>query len=259
MSRMSFGNDFVDAVILVGGFLGGTGNDQRRARFVDQDRVHFVDDREVMPALHAILQIVLHVVAQVIEAEFVVRAVGDVGGVGGAALRVVQIVHDHADRKPQHLVDRAHPLRVAAGQVIVHGDDVHALAGERIQIGGQRGDERFSFARLHLRNFSLVQDDSADQLHVEMAHAERAAARFAHQRKRRHDRGLERLLAAFACSSGSSRSSAFQAALHFGAFSASVRSPICASERFFISGSSALIAADHAAESASRRARAWCR
>ena len=97
------GNDFVDAVILVGGFLGRAGDDQRRARLVNQDRVHFVHDGEVVAALHALRQIVLHVVAQIIEAELVVRAVGDVGGVGGAALHVVQIVHDHAHRSPSIL------------------------------------------------------------------------------------------------------------------------------------------------------------
>ena len=46
----------VDAVILVGGFLGRAGNDQRGARFVDQDRVHFVDHGEVVAALHAIVE-----------------------------------------------------------------------------------------------------------------------------------------------------------------------------------------------------------
>ena len=38
------GNDAVDLVVLVGGFFARPGNDQRRAGFVDQDRVHFVDD-----------------------------------------------------------------------------------------------------------------------------------------------------------------------------------------------------------------------
>ena len=47
-------NDFVDAVILVGGFFGGAGNDQRSAGFVDQDRVDFVDDGEMVAALDAI-------------------------------------------------------------------------------------------------------------------------------------------------------------------------------------------------------------
>jgi len=39
-----------DLVILVGGFLAGTGDDERGARFVDQDGIDFVDDGVVMPA-----------------------------------------------------------------------------------------------------------------------------------------------------------------------------------------------------------------
>ena len=74
-----FGNDLVDAVVLVGGFVARSGNDERRSRFVDQDRVDFVDDREVVPALDALRDVELHVVAQIIEAEFVVGSVGDVG------------------------------------------------------------------------------------------------------------------------------------------------------------------------------------
>ena len=188
------GNDLVDAVVLVGGFLGGAGNDQRSARFVDQDGVHFVDDGELVAALDAIVQVVLHVVAQVVEAEFVVGAVGDVGGVGGAALHVVQIVDDHADGQAQHVVNGAHPFGVAAGQVVVDGDDVHAAAGERVQIGGQGGDERLAFAGLHFGDFAFVQDHAADQLHVEMAHAQRAAARFADQGERRDQGRLDRIL-----------------------------------------------------------------
>ena len=76
------GDDAVDLVVLVGGFLAGAGDDQRRAGFVDQDRVHFVDDGVVVAALDAILEAELHVVAQVVEAELVVGAVGDVGVVG---------------------------------------------------------------------------------------------------------------------------------------------------------------------------------
>ena len=55
------------------------------ARLVDQDRVDLVDDREMMAGAATHLRdFVLHVVAQVVEAEFVVGAVGDVAGIGGA-------------------------------------------------------------------------------------------------------------------------------------------------------------------------------
>ena len=129
-----------------------------------------------MAALHAILDFELHVVAQVVEAEFVVGAVGDVGGVGGAALVVVEVVDDDADGEAEELVDLAHPLGVALGQVVVDGDHVDAVAGERVEIAGEGGDEGFAFAGPHFGDLALVQHHAADQLHVEVAHLHGAPA-----------------------------------------------------------------------------------
>ena len=56
---------------------------------------------KLVAALHAIGQVVFHVVAQIIEAEFVVGAVGDVRAVGRAALHVVEVVDNHAHRHAQ--------------------------------------------------------------------------------------------------------------------------------------------------------------
>ena len=47
-------NDAIDFVVQVGRFLRRARDDQRRARFVDQDAVDLVDDREVVPALHVL-------------------------------------------------------------------------------------------------------------------------------------------------------------------------------------------------------------
>ena len=99
--------------------------------------------------------------------------------VGVLALLVVEVVDDDADREAEELVEAAHPLRVAAGQVVVDGDDVDALAFERIQVARQGGDQRLSFTGLHFGDFAFVKDHAADQLHVEMAHVEDAAAGFA--------------------------------------------------------------------------------
>ena len=86
----------------------------------------------------------------------------------------------HADGEAEELVDLAHPLGVALGQVVVDGDDVHALAGERVEIDRQRGDQRLALAGLHLGDLALVQHHAADELHVEVALAERALGGFAH-------------------------------------------------------------------------------
>ena len=64
--------------------VGPTRDDQRRAGFVDEDRVDLVDDGEGVAALHLVVARDGHVVAQVVEAELVVGAVGDAGGVGAA-------------------------------------------------------------------------------------------------------------------------------------------------------------------------------
>ena len=171
-------DDAVDLVVEVRRFLGGTGDDERRPRFVDEDAVDFVDDRVVVTALHVVREVELHVVAQVVEPELVVRAVGDVAAVGDLAFLVVQVVLDDADRHPEEAVDAAHPLRVAAGQVVVDRDDVDALALERVEVGRQRRDERLAFAGLHLGDLAAVEDDAADELDVEVPHVQHAAAGF---------------------------------------------------------------------------------
>ena len=101
-------NIAVDGVVEFGTVVERTGNDQRRARLVDQDRVDFVDDGIGMAALDHVLQPVLHVVAQIVEAEFVIGGVGDVAGVGLLALGVVQAVHDVADGQAEE-TDRSGP------------------------------------------------------------------------------------------------------------------------------------------------------
>ena len=91
------------------------------------------------------------------------------------------------------MVDRAHPVGVALGQVVVDRDDVHALAGQRIEVGGQRRDQRLALAGAHLGDLALVQHHAADQLHVEVAQAERAARGLAHHGKGLGQQVVERL------------------------------------------------------------------
>ena len=185
-------DDPIDLVIEVGRFLRRAGNDQRRPRFVDQDAVDFVDDGEVMAALHVVREVELHVVAEVVEAELVVGAVGDVAGVGDLALLVVQIVLDDADRHAEEAVDAAHPLGVAPGEVVVDRDDVDALALEGVEVRRQRRHQRLAFSGLHLGDPAAMQHDAADELDVEMAHVEHAPAGFANDREGLGQQVLER-------------------------------------------------------------------
>ena len=175
-------HDAIGAHVLVR----GAGDDERRARLVDEDGVHLVHDDEL-------LGIKLHVVAQIVEAEFVVGAVGDVRGVSGLAFLVVQTVHDDAGAQAEETVELAHPLGVATGEVIVDRHHMHALAGQRIERHGQRGHKGLALAGLHFGDLALVQDHAADELHVIVAHAQHAARGLPHQSKNLGQQIVQRL------------------------------------------------------------------
>ena len=179
--------------------LGRAADDEGRAGFVNEDVVHLVHYGEVAaPALHLQVGFQGHIVAQVVKAEFVVGAVENVGAVGiGAGHRdeagvaalagvgqlgvvaVGGIVLEAADGEAEEVIDRAHPDGVAAGEVVVDGDDVDGVAGEGVEVGGQCSDQGFAFAGFHFGDFALVQDGAADELDIVMALAEGAAGGFA--------------------------------------------------------------------------------
>ncbi len=177
--------------VQVRGFLGLAADDERRPGLVDEDVVDLVDDREALVALDPLVELDDHVVAQVVEAELVVRAVRDVGGVRLAPIdraqvqqplvgrrevrveHVRRVVGDHPEADAQEVEHRAHPLRVAPGEVVVRGDDVDAAPGERVEDGGEGRQEGLAFAGPHLGDLALVQDHAADELDVVQAHPER--------------------------------------------------------------------------------------
>ena len=190
---VELGKERVDGVVEFRTVVERPGDDQRRARLVDQDRVDFVDDGEEVAALDHVLEPVLHVVAQIVEAVFVVGAVGDVARIGFLALGIVEAVDDDAGGHAEEAVDLPHPFGVAPGEIVVDGDDVDALAGQRVKVDRKRRDQRLAFAGLHLGDIAFVQHHAADQLHVEMPLAERALGRLAHGGEGRNQKFVEGL------------------------------------------------------------------
>ena len=153
---------------------GGAGNDERRAGLVDEDRVDLVDDAVVMVALHLVLLARGHaVVAQVVEAELRSGAVGDVAVVHLAPEVVGHELLDAADGNAEKIVDVAHPLGVAAGEVVVGGDELRVAAGESVEVERKRGDEGLALAGGHFGDLAFVERDAADELHVVVHHVPR--------------------------------------------------------------------------------------
>ncbi len=183
VSLQEFGHHQIDLGVKLGRLIGRPGNDQRRSRLIDQNRVHLIHDGKIERPLDHVLQPVFHVVAQIIKAELVVGAVGDIRGIGGAALVIVQPRHDDPGGQAQEIVKSSHPFRIAPGQVVVHRHHMHALARQRVQIHRQRRHQRLALAGLHLGDFAAMQHHAADHLHVEMPQAQRAFRTLAHDRE----------------------------------------------------------------------------
>ena len=123
------------------------------------------------------------VVAQIVEAKFVVGAVNHITGVGRGLVDGVHSALDDPDRQTQEFINRPHPVRIALREVFVNGDDLHAVAAERVQVSGQGCDQGLAFPGAHFRNFAFVQNQAADQLHIEMAQAQGPDRRFTHNGK----------------------------------------------------------------------------
>ena len=152
----------------------GAGNDQRRARLVDEDGVDFVHDAVPVVALDLVLLARGHaVVAEVVEAELARGAVGDVAAIHLAPEVRRHLLLDAADGHAEESVEVPHPLGVAAGEVVVDRDELGVAAGERVEVERQRGNEGLALAGRHFGDPALVDRHAADELDVEVHHVPR--------------------------------------------------------------------------------------
>ena len=172
-----------ELVIELRRLVGRPRDDEGRARFVNEDGVDLVDDGERMTPLRHDVPGALHVVAQVIETEFVVGPVGDVRRVRPALHEVVLDVRpDPAHREAEPAVQPPHPLGVTGGQVLVDRHHVHPIAAEGVEVGRKGRDQRLALSCLHFCDPAEVQGHAPHELHVEVALAEHPPGRLTHDR-----------------------------------------------------------------------------
>ena len=89
----------VRALVHHAGILALAADDQRGTGFINQDGVHLVHDGVSMAALHHVVFISHHVVAQVVKAELVVGAVSNIRQVSLAAVLRLYVMDNQADRQ----------------------------------------------------------------------------------------------------------------------------------------------------------------
>jgi hypothetical protein len=90
--------------------------------------------------------------AQVIEAEFVAGAVGNIAAVGLPLLVVRGPFRQQANATAQRLVNRLEQLEVAAREIAIRRHDMNGALGDRSQKRRQSSRQRLTFAGLHFGN-----------------------------------------------------------------------------------------------------------
>ena len=125
----------------------------------------------MMLALNEIVHVDSHVVTQIVEAELVVGTEGDVAVVGllpGIGIRLMLV--DTVYRQAVEHVERAHPLGISLGEVIVDRHDVDSLARKGIEENRECCHKGLSFTGCHLGDLSLMENDTADELDIVVNH-----------------------------------------------------------------------------------------
>ena len=155
-------NQLIDPTVKLRAILGCARDNEWRSRFVDQNRVNLINNGEGQRALHLVVHAERHIVAQVVKAEFVVGAVNDVCRVSHTLFFLGLTSANHTNFKPQKVVELAHPGRVSRREIVVHGDQVNAIARECIEVSRQCSHQSLTFTRPHLSDIALVEHHTAN-------------------------------------------------------------------------------------------------
>ena len=102
-----------------------------------------------MAALHHFVQRVFHIVAQIVEAQLIIRGIGDVGGISILTCRVIHVVFDAFNPKAQRFMHAAHPVGIALGEIIVHCHHMHWRASQCVKVAWKCGNQCFAFTGFH--------------------------------------------------------------------------------------------------------------
>ena len=130
-------------------------------------------------ALHEVLGLHSHIVAQIVETELIVRTEGDIAGVSLAAIFGVRLgLVDTSHCESMELIEGPHPLGVTLGEVIIDRNDMDTLSGEGVEEHRESSHEGLTLTGGHLGDvvgdLAIVGDamehHTTDELHVIVHH-----------------------------------------------------------------------------------------
>ena len=156
---------------LVFAFWHRTTDNQWSTRIVNQHRVHLIHDSVVVTALHEIHWAGSHIVAQVVKTELIIGTKCNIACVCTTTFIGVRFVFvDTIHSQTMEHIERAHPLGVTFGEVVVDGYHVYTFVGQSIEEHRQRSHKGFTLTRSHLGNLAFVKNHTTYELHIIVHH-----------------------------------------------------------------------------------------
>lgn len=143
------------------------GDHQRNAGFVNEDGIGLVDHSRSKGPQDLLARLHGELVAEEVEPNFLRGAVGEVAGIGLSALLRRHTPLNASDGESEEVVDRAHPLTVPLGEVVVGGHHMDAVAG--LGVPRDRRDSRqcLPFAGLQLGDLAARHGKRTSYLDIE--------------------------------------------------------------------------------------------
>mmetsp|Transcript_23122 Transcript_23122/g.48779 ORF Transcript_23122/g.48779 Transcript_23122/m.48779 type:complete len:361 (-) Transcript_23122:311-1393(-) len=175
------------------------GDDEGSARLVDQHGVGLVDDAESVelagvPGQHRLLRTERQMIPQVVESQFRVGDVDHIGIVRRATLVLLHTGLDQTHLEPKVTMHLSHLLHIATGQIIIDGNHEGRLARQGIDVRGQGRNQGLSLSRSHLRQTSIVQNQSTHELDIVVTLFDHTPRRLANERERLFQNGTVDIL-----------------------------------------------------------------
>ena len=100
-------------------------------------------------ALDHILKPEFQIVAQIVEAKLVVRAVRDIAAISLSTGLIIYPPGDAANTHPQKFINLAHPACITTGQIIIARHHMHPCACQRVKVDSQCRRKGFSLSCFH--------------------------------------------------------------------------------------------------------------
>ena len=123
-------------------------------------------------------------IAQVVEHDLLVGAVGHVAGIGRAPAAEILPLLDQAGGQSERGIDGTKLLGIAPCQIVVDGNDMNGAAHECRRRRGQHRRDRLAFAGFHFGQRAAQHGRAAEQLNMVVAQARMPAGGLSRQRER---------------------------------------------------------------------------